>query len=235
MLGMAMLPLAAACASGMNVSSALVSPSGQADAQAHAFVSALDAGEVQMAQLAQSRGQSDAVRGFAQRMITEHSNALGMREERLGARGLGLRASTRAVANMNGGSMGSGNASADASMGSASGMRGMSGTGMFTSAMVLSPAGMSDLNAVLMANPASRPVAQGAMADIQRLQALSGRPFDQAYIRGQVEMHQYALSSVDHILAQNAVSSEMRGMLTTMRAAIAMHLQMAQQMHSQLM
>jgi len=214
MIGIALMPLAAACAQGMN--GAMMSPSGQADAQAHAILSASDAGEIQTSQVATGRAQSQAVRAFAQRMITDHSNALAVREQRLGSMGMGLRASTMAM----GGTMSAGSGS---------------GTGTFTSAMVLTPAGMTDLNAVLMANPASRPLAQTAMGDVQRLQQMSGMQLDQAYMTRQVEMHQYTLATMDRILAQNAVSADTRALMVTQRAAVAMHLQMAQQIRASMM
>jgi predicted outer membrane protein len=258
-LGAALVPLAAACAPAMGGSTALMSASGQADVAAHSFTSAVDAGEIQQAQLAQTRAQNQAVRTFAQRMITEHSNALQLREARMAQMGLGLRASTSALAQMNGnggsmamgaggsgssGSMGSGSTSGGGSMGSGStgsagisgsGSEGMGmGSGAFTSSMVMSPSGMSDLNAVLMANPFSRPVAQGAMTDLQALQQLNGAAFDRMYITRQVEMHQYALTNMDRMLAQNTLSPDVRAILTTQRASVAMHLQMAQQLRSQL-
>jgi predicted outer membrane protein len=260
-LGAALVPLAAACAPAMGGSTALMTASGQADVAAHSFTSAVDAGEIQQAQLAQTRAQNQAVRTFAQRMITEHSSALQLREARMAQMGLGLRASTSALAQMNGnggsmamggngsgsgssGSMGSGSTSGSGSMGSGStggsgsmgnGSEGMGmGSGAFTSSMVMSPSGMSDLNAVLMANPFSRPVAQGAMTDLQALQQLNGAAFDRMYITRQVEMHQYALTNIDRMLAQNTLSPDVRAIMTTQRAAVAMHLQMAQQLRSQL-
>lgn len=218
----ALMPLAAACSPGMGGMGAM-SGAGQADVAAHAFVSAVDAGEIQQGQLAQSRAQNPQVRSFAQRMVADHSGALQMREQRLGAMGMGLRAGTRTMAGGEGMSAGGG-----ASMGSGS------GNGMFTSAMVTTPSGMSDLNAVLMANPHSRPVAETAMRDMQMLQQLSGAAFDRAYMTRQAEMHQFTLDSLDRLLAQNAMSADMRAMLTTQRGAVAMHLQMAQQLRGQL-
>ncbi len=209
----ALMPLAAACASGMGA----MSGTGQADVAAHAFVSAVDAGEIQQGQLAQQRAQNQAVRAYGQRMVADHSSALAMREQRLGGMGLGLRAGASMAAGSEGMSAGSGG-----------------GNGMFTSAMVLTPGGMADLNAVLMAHPTSRPVAETAMRDLQMLQQLNGAAFDRAYITRQAEMHQYTLDNLDRMLAQNAVSGELRAMLTTQRAAVAMHLQMAQQLRGQL-
>ncbi|HEX9937178.1 MAG TPA: DUF4142 domain-containing protein [Longimicrobium sp.] len=217
----ALVPLAAACSPGMSGMGAM-SGAGQADMTAHSFVSAVDAGEIQQGQLASQRAQNQAVRQYGQQMVTDHSNALAMREQRLGGMGMGLRAGTSMMAGGEGMSAGA-NVSA----------RGGRGGGMFTSAMVLTPAGMSDLNAVLMANPVSRPVAETAMRDLQMLQQLNGAAFDRAYITRQAEMHQYTLDSMDRLLAQ-PVSSDLRALLTTQRAAVAMHLQMAQQIRGQL-
>jgi predicted outer membrane protein len=245
-LGAALLPLAAACAPAMGGSTALMTASGQADVAAHSFTSAVDAGEIQQAQLAQTRSQTQGVRTFAQRMIAEHSSALQLREAYMARMGMGLRTSTSALAqiNGNGGSMGmaAGGSMDNGSMGSGSSGSGSNatsagmgmGSGAFTSATVLSPSGMSDLNTVLLANPLSRPVAQGAMADLQALQQLEGAAFDRMYITRQVEMHQYALDNLDRMLAQNTLSPGVRGILTTQRASVAMHLQMAQQLRSQL-
>ncbi|HEU4558107.1 MAG TPA: DUF4142 domain-containing protein [Longimicrobium sp.] len=221
----ALLPLAAACAPGMT--SGGLSGTGRADVAAHAFVSAVDAGEIQQGQLAQQRAQNQAVRAYGQRMVADHSNALALREQRMGGMGLSLRAGTSMMAGSEGMSAG-----ANVSAGSGSGGGG-GGNGMFSSAMVLSPGGMADLNAVLMANPNSRPVAETAMRDLQMLQQLNGAAFDRAYITRQAEMHQYTLENMDRLLAQ-PISGDLRTLLTTQRAAVAMHLQMAQQLRGQL-
>jgi len=225
-LGAALVPLAAACAPAMGGSTAaLATASGQADVAAHSFVSAVDAGEVQLAQLAQARAQSQDVRTFAQRMISDHANALQVREAYLAQLGMELRASTGALARMS---------EDDAESGVMAGSGGIMGKGPFTSAMVLDPSGMAELNAVLMANRFSRPVARATMADLQALQQLSGAAFDRMYATRQVEMHQSALDNLDRMLAQRTLSPDVRGILTSQRAAVAMHLQMARQLRSRL-
>lgn len=50
------------------------------DRAVHAFVSAVDLGEVQQSMLAMQRAASPEVRGFAQQMIGDHTNALHTRE-----------------------------------------------------------------------------------------------------------------------------------------------------------
>jgi predicted outer membrane protein len=139
--------------------------------------------------------------------------------------GMSLRATTGASANAGSGSMGG-----NVSVGAGSAGR----AGLFTSQNVLTASGMADLNALLMANPASRPLAQTAMADVQRLQQLNGIELDRTYMTRQVEMHQMTLDTMDRLLAQGAVSADMRPILTAQRATVAMHLQMAQQLRAQL-
>ncbi|HSU14751.1 DUF4142 domain-containing protein [Longimicrobium sp.] len=243
-----LLPLAAACSTG-TLGMSTLGPHGQGDVAAHSFVSAVDAGEIQQAQLAQSRASSGAVRDFASRMITEHSNALAMRDEQMQRMGLGLRTSAHIAA----GNLGYGgpavetNGQGVVSNSAHSGGTGTTGTGMgevgagsgsmdmtgaFTPSMVLSPMGMDELNGLLMQNPYSRPVAESAMADLAALRALSGAQFDRAYMDRQVAAHQYALSSLDRMLAQGGIGHVMTQTLTAQRAAVAMHLQMAQQIRA---
>lgn len=50
------------------------------DRAAHAFLSAVDLGEVQTSMLAMQRATNAEVRGYAQSMIADHSNALHTRE-----------------------------------------------------------------------------------------------------------------------------------------------------------
>jgi predicted outer membrane protein len=283
-----LLPLAAACSTG-TVGMSTLGPHGQGDVAAHSFVSAVDAGEIQEAQLAQGRAGSAAVRDFASRMIADHSNALAMRDEQMQRAGLGLRTSSQIAAGNTGwappgpelngqgvisnsardGGVGttgtgmgavstgtnSGNRDASANgqgvvsssttgggngttgtgmgeVGAGSGSMGMSGTGAFTASAVLSPMGMQELNGLLMQNPYSRPVAQSAMADLQALQGMSGRQFDMAYMDRQVAQHQFALTNIDRMLAQGGMGRMITALLQQNRAAVAMHLQMAQQIRA---
>lgn len=283
-----LLPLAACTAGSVGMST--LGPHGQGDVAAHSFVSAVDAGEIQQAQLAQGRASSAAVRDFASRMITEHSNALAMREEQMQRAGLGLRTSAHIAAGNTGWSPpgpelnGQGvisNSAHDGGVGTTSsgmgavstgtnggnhdasangqgvvssstpgGGNGTTGTGMgevsagsgsmdmsdmtgaFTASMVLTPMGMQELNALLMQNPYSRPVAEAGMADLQALQAMSGREFDVAYMDRQIAAHQFALGNLDRMLAQGGMGRMITALLQQNRAAVAMHLQMAQQVRA---
>jgi predicted outer membrane protein len=284
-----LLPLAAACSTG-TVGMSTLGPHGQGDVAAHSWVSAVDAGEIQQAQLARSRASSPAVRDFASRMITEHSNALAMREEQMQRAGLGLRTSSQiaagnigwapptpelngqgvisnsardggvgttgtgmgAVSNgTNGGNReaaqngqgvvststaGGGNGTTGTGLGEVSTGSGSMGatdmTGAFTASMVLTPMGMQELNGLLMQNPYSRPTLEAGMADLQALQGMSGHEFDVGYMDRQVAAHQFALASLDRILAQGGMGRMITALLTQNRAAVAMHLQMAQQVRA---
>lgn len=73
---------------------ATLDPPLQADVAAHAFLAAVDAGEIEQSQLAQDRAITEAVRTFADHMVADHSRALEQRERRMATAGLGLRFST---------------------------------------------------------------------------------------------------------------------------------------------
>jgi len=235
-LGVALVPLAAAC--GRGVMPGMLSPAQQADVAAHATVSASDAGEIQQGQLALSRAQNAQVRAFAQRMVTEHSNALQLRDRKMAGMGRGLRASTVAMANAEGQNVGSASVTADVSTLQAVNGGTVQGSGRgdgFMADAVVTPAGMTELNTVLVNHPASREMVRMSMADLRHLEQMSGAAFDRAYMDKQVMAHQNALSTIDGLLARTDLGADLRAILVTQRAAVAMHLQMAQQLRASLM
>lgn len=236
MLGVAAVGLAAACSSA-TVRPGSLTPRQMADVSAHATVSAVDASEVQMGQLALQRGQNANVRSFAQRMVTDHSNALQLRDRQLAGTGRGLRMGTVAMATAEGQNVGSASVTADVSTLQAvnGGMVAGSGRGeAFMADVVTTPSGMTDLNTVLINNPASREMVRMSLADLQQLQQLSGAAFDRAYMDKQVMGHQNALNTIDALLARTDLSNDLRAILATQRGAVATHLQMAQQLRAQL-
>jgi predicted outer membrane protein len=233
---MAVLPLALAgcmASAGANGAMGMSAGSHQADVNAHAFTSAVDAAEVQQGMLAQQQAVNASVRTFANQMVTEHTNALRMREARMAqlGMGLGMGSDAWAAGSMN---VGSGSANGATNVSTTSGSTGsgsMSGGGS-GSMMMMTPAGMSTLQSTLMDNPASRPVMQAAPAALQQLQSLSGTAFDRGYLDSQVTAHQYALQNLDRMIASGTLSPEVLGMMRTMRAAVANHLQMATQLRA---
>jgi predicted outer membrane protein len=221
----AVLPLAVAgcmASAGANGAMGMSPGSRQADVNAHAFTSAVDASEVQQGMLAQQRATRQAVRDFATRMVTEHTSALQMRESRMAQLGMGLGLRSDAWTAASGGTTTSG------SVGSGS-MNASAGGGT-----MLSSSGMTTLQSALLANPASRPVMEAAPAALQQLQSLSGAAFDRGYVDAQVQAHQYALQNLDRMIASGTLSPEVLGVMRTMRAAVASHLEMATQLRAQL-
>jgi predicted outer membrane protein len=107
--------------------------------------------------------------------------------------------------------------------------------------MVMQPAstwtaGDPRLHAMLMGSAYSRPIVEDHMQAMARLQALHGAAFDRAYMDRQVMAHQYALRTIDGMLPalRPGASSETVRMTEQMRATVARHLAMAQQLRATL-
>jgi predicted outer membrane protein len=268
-LAAALLPLAMAgcmASGGAGMAGAPMMP-GPADGAAHAFTSAVDAGEIQQAALAQERAADPAVRMFAMTMIAEHSSALQTREARMTQLGMGLGLGTDAdawtplaqrwaqggmAASGQGTSQGQNqrdpqnhqNHAMPTSQAQGQGTQGQNGqtvwqTGNWAGATVqhrggLSRAGMSELNTALTNNPASQPVAQATQQDLQALSVLRGPEFDRAYMDRQVTAHRYALENLDRMIARGDLSPEVLGVMQAMRANVAAHLEMAQEIRAPL-
>lgn len=191
----------------------------------HAFSMAVDMAEIDEAQLAMTNSTNAQVRQFAQRMITEHTAAMQREEQMMARMGMGMM-----------------------KMG-----MGMDGRADGNMPMTMD---MGRMRTMLMENPHSRPVMEGHMQGMTMLRGMSGMAFDRAYMNRQVAMHRYALENMDRMMSgmgmmnQGTAGSagmhagmdasgnmEMKGgrdglmmMHQTKRAAIASHLEMAQQM-----
>lgn len=183
----------------------------------HAFLSAVDLGEVRMSVLAQERGTNPQVKAFAGRMVTEHAQALHTREAQVAEDGEGLFAAQMSHAQQ-------GPAGGDAPTAGAH-----AGHGQAAGAAPFTEAQMTAMQAILVNHPLSRTIATAGATNLQVLQGVNaGAQFDQTYMDAQIGAHRYALGQVDRMIAQGGVTDEMLASMRALRAAIATHLEQAQ-------
>lgn len=89
---------------------------------------------------------------------------------------------------------------------------------------LLADRGMSTADA-----PQTVQLRQSAAATAAALDRYSGADFDRAYMRSQVELHQWLLTTLDGTLIPSARDRQLRAQLQAMRGAVAAHLNRAQQ------
>ena len=180
----------------------------QSESAMHHFTMAVHMGEIEEAQLALSKTSNPQVREFAQRMVAEHTAAMQREQQMMASMGMNMEMD------------------------------------------------IARMRTMLMENPYSRPVAEDHMRAMQMLQDMSGMAFDRAYMNRQVAVHRYALENLDRMMssmgmtpggamagqssagmnAGNMDAGMRRGreermmMHQSLRATIASHLQVAQQM-----
>lgn len=75
-------------------------------------------------------------------------------------------------------------------------------------------------------NETSRTLRSGAQQTITALNTYSGSSFDRTYMQSQVDVHQWLLSQLDSTFIPSA-RGELRTLLQSQRAAVAMHLEHA--------
>lgn len=73
-------------------------------------------------------------------------------------------------------------------------------------------------------NPVSLSLHNSARGTVTQLNALSGAAFDRTYMEAQLSLHQNTLNMLDYTLIPKSQDAQVRSFLTTMRAAVAMHL-----------
>jgi predicted outer membrane protein len=181
----------------------------------HAFLSAVDVGEVQTSALAQERAANAEVKSFAAAMVTGHTGALHAREARVASEGEGLFEAEI------GGHAAAGPAGGDAHAG-------------HDAAAALAPAQLQAMQAALEQNPASRTLATAGARNFQVLQGVTGAGFDATYMDAQIAGHRYALGALDRMIAQGGVTDEMLALMRTTRGTIAAHLEQAQAIRGRL-
>jgi predicted outer membrane protein len=215
------------------------------DRAAHAFLSAVDLGEVQTSMLAMQRATNPEVRTYAQSKIADHANALHTREMLMQTENSGLLTGIQHAASNNGAGQlppaygpGNGNVSVEQvptpGVPVANGaVQGGGGTGGLPEGMTMDM--VQQLHAVLMQHPMSRPVMEASARNIQVLQGVNGPQFDVSYMEAQIGAQRYALSYMDRLLAQEGMlGGDIRNTLKQARIAVAAHLQTAEQIRGRL-
>lgn len=197
-IGARTLAVAAALAAAAPAAAQTVTPQ-ENDRTVHAFMSAVDLGEVQTSTLAQERAANAEVKAFATAMVTEHAAALHAREAHVSEEGTGLFAGQMT------------HAPADGAAGPA-----------FTAAQ------LQGMQTALEQHPASRNLATAGARNFQVLQGVTGPQFDVTYMDAQIAAHRYALGALDRMIAQGGVTDEMLAMMRSSRAGVAHHLEQAQ-------
>lgn len=83
-------------------------------------------------------------------------------------------------------------------------------------------------------NDISRGLQSGSSQTVNALNTYSGSEFDRQYINSQVDVHQWLLNTLDNTLIPSAHNRQLRDFLNTQRTAVAMHLDRAKQIQSNL-
>ena len=92
----------------------------------------------------------------------------------------------------------------------------------------------SKLNVLPQDNPISKSLKMDAAADLAKLRSLSGKAFDEAYIRQKIVLYQHVLDAIDNQLMPNAASMELKTLLYSLFAPFSQHLEHAQQIQEAL-
>ena len=92
----------------------------------------------------------------------------------------------------------------------------------------------SKLNVMPQDNPISKSLKMDAAADLAKLRLLSGKAFDEAYIRQKIVLYQHVLDAIDNQLMPNAASMELKTLLYSLFAPFSQYLEHAQQIQEAL-
>ncbi|HEX6558671.1 MAG TPA: DUF4142 domain-containing protein [Longimicrobiales bacterium] len=83
-------------------------------------------------------------------------------------------------------------------------------------------------------NPTSQQLNSDAQSFTQQLSSKTGKDYDKSYIDHEATFHQQVLDALDNTLVPNAQNAELKALLTQVRATVAAHLQMAQDLQKKL-
>jgi len=90
------------------------------------------------------------------------------------------------------------------------------------------------LNVTPEDNSTSQQLNSDAQSFMQELSGKTGADYDKAYMDHEVAFHQQVLDALDKTLIPNTQNAELKDFLTQVRATVASHLQMAQQIQQKL-
>jgi len=88
------------------------------------------------------------------------------------------------------------------------------------------------LNVTPEDNDTSKQLKSGGDANVAKLQGLTGKAFDKAYIDNEVAYHQAVLDALDKTLIPNAQNADLKALLEKVRPAVVAHLDMAKKLQS---
>ncbi len=91
---------------------------------------------------------------------------------------------------------------------------------------------VTKLNVTPEDNDTSKQLKSGGDANLAKLQGLTGKAFDKAYIDNEVAYHQAVLDALDKTLIPNAQNADLKALLEKVRPAVAAHLDMAKKLQS---
>ncbi|MET0962175.1 MAG: DUF4142 domain-containing protein [Noviherbaspirillum sp.] len=80
----------------------------------------------------------------------------------------------------------------------------------------------------------SKSLKEGGAENIVKLQGLTGKSFDQAYVDNEVSYHQAVIDAIDKTLIPGAKNAELKGLLVKVRPAFVAHLEHAKQIQTSL-
>lgn len=182
------------------------SPEFEQEHNAHNFAIAANIGEIEEARLALDRASNTDVRAFAQTLLDDHSKSLAMHVDMAGRFGEEWEISTTPPA-------------ADVAQAQPA------------------PPVEVDLSHMdrdeLLESPWSADITHSHEASMNALKQYSGAEFDRAFLERQIAVHRNALARIDALLP-TIISDRMRTQLQNDRAAVAAHLQRAEQLQNQL-
>jgi putative membrane protein len=83
-------------------------------------------------------------------------------------------------------------------------------------------------------NPTSQSLKMGGETNVTNLKALSGAPFDKAYIAHEVEYHQAVIETLNKMLIPNTQNAELKALIIKVTPAFVAHLDKAKQIQAAL-